>query len=65
MDARTAAGELLDVAGRVIERRTLRGGGATPVTVRLGSSSPLAPGVYLLSLSDGQSSITRRAALIR
>lgn len=64
-NGRDASIELLDVTGRLLERRTLRGTGVAPLRVRVGDGGRLAPGVYLLRLADGASSISRRAALVR
>ena len=59
-----AAVELLDVAGRRIERHALAGSGS-PARVRFGDGASLAPGVYLVRLRQGGRSAVTRAALLR
>ena len=57
--------ELLDLAGRRVMRRDVGGLGAGTHTFRLGSTSGIAPGVYLLRLRQGKREVIAKAAVIR
>ena len=62
-DARPARLELLDLAGRRVAARDVRGDGAH--AERLGEAAALPPGVYLLRLTHGTQVGTARVALVR
>jgi hypothetical protein len=57
--------ELLDLAGRRVMRRDVGGLGAGTHSFRLGSTSGIAPGVYLLRLRQGSRELVEKAAVIR
>ena len=57
--------ELLDVSGRRLLERDLRGLGPGQVMVRLGSSADVKPGLYFLRLSQGGRAIVSRGCVVR
>jgi len=64
-NAEPASLELYDVSGRQVESRAVGALGAGEHDLRLDSGAPLAPGVYLLRLTQGARSLTARAVVIR
>ncbi len=64
-DGQPARLELMDLAGRRIIARDLGALGAGSHVVNLGPSRELAPGVYLLRLTQGARSLVTRAAVMR
>jgi len=64
-DAARAHLELLDLAGRRILARDVGALGAGEHVVDLAAGARLAPGVYLLRLTRGSTSLTARAVVIR
>ena len=63
--AEPASLELYDVSGRQVESRNAGALGAGEHELRLDSGAPMAPGVYLLRLTQGIRSLTARAVVIR
>ncbi len=64
----TAAGgrlEVVDVSGRRMLSRSLAGLPAGSHQLRLDDGTRLAPGIYLLRLSQGERSLTARACVVR
>jgi hypothetical protein len=57
--------ELLDVSGRRLLERDLRGLGPGQVLVRLESSAGVQPGLYFLRLSQGGRTLVSRASIMR
>lgn len=57
--------DLLDVAGRRIVRRSLVGHGAGPQAIGLDEGARLAPGLYLVRVTQGTESRTMRVAVLR
>jgi hypothetical protein len=57
--------EVLDVGGRRVFHRSLVAFGAGRHTVRIDSSTALAPGVYLIRLTHGDRSLTARGVIVR
>jgi hypothetical protein len=55
--------ELLDVAGRRVDVRTVHGPGASQIDLAQGRS--LAPGVYLVRLTHAGRSVTTRVSVVR
>jgi hypothetical protein len=64
-DASPARLEVLDLAGRITFSRELVGLGAGNHVLRLAGDRSLAPGVYLLRLTQGHSLRTARAVIMR
>jgi len=56
--------ELLDVGGRVVARRDVGALGAGRHTVDLAAAKPVAPGVYLVRLSQGGRSTSERVSVV-
>ena len=56
--------EVIDLQGRRIVHRDLSGPGRTSQIVSLPETRALAPGVYVVRLSQGGRSVTARAAVI-
>ena len=56
--------EVLDVAGRVIEAQDLGAAGSRVQQARLGTTRRLAPGIYLVRLSQAGRSWSRRVAVV-
>ena len=56
---------MYDLAGRVVLARALDGLGAGPHEVPLDTGPRLAPGIYLVRLTEGRLSATARAVVIR
>ena len=61
----TARLQVYDLAGRVVLARALDGLGAGPHEVPLDTGPRLAPGIYLVRLTEGRLSATARAVVIR
>jgi hypothetical protein len=57
--------QVFDVAGRVVSARALAGLGPGPHEVPLDAGPHLAPGVYLVRLSEGGRSASARAVVVR
>jgi len=57
--------ELIDLAGRTVERRSLAGLGAGTHVVRLAALQPLPPGLYCVRLTRARSTLTARLAIVR
>ena len=56
---------LLDVSGRIVLQHSASGLEPGEHIVRLGNPGRLAPGVYLLELSQGERTVTARAAVLQ
>jgi hypothetical protein len=56
--------ELIDVQGRIVERKAVGGYGPAIIRVPIASSKHLASGIYFLRLTQGSKAATRRAVLI-
>lgn len=63
--AATARLELLDVSGRRVVEREVGSLGAGQHTFDLGTGQRLAPGLYLVRLTQGANTRTTRVAVIR
>ena len=55
--------ELIDLAGRTVASRRVAGGGAQ--RIELADAGALAPGVYLVRLTQGVQHVTRKACIVR
>jgi len=64
-DATPATLEVMDVAGRLIEKVGIGVGGPARGTVRLGTSHALDPGVYWIRLRQGPLAASQRIIAIR
>jgi len=63
--AQRATLELLDVTGRRIVRREVGSFGVGPRTLDLSQGQHLAPGLYLVRLTQGANTRTTRVAVLR
>jgi len=63
-DARATL-ELVDIGGRVVERRDVGALGAGRHTVDLSAGRSIAPGVYLVRVTQGEQSVTNRVSVVR
>ena len=57
--------ELLDVSGRRLLERDLRGLGPGELLVRLDGSAAVRPGLYFLRLSQGARALVSRGCVVR
>jgi hypothetical protein len=57
--------ELVDVSGRRVVEREVGSLGAGPHTLDLGQGTRLAPGLYLVRLTQGTNTRTLRVAVLR
>ena len=57
--------ELIDLAGRTVETRSLAALGAGTHVVRLAALQPLPPGLYCVRLTRARSTLTARLAIVR
>ena len=64
-DASPARLELVDVSGRQVFSREVGSLGRGEHVVRVSGSQPLAPGLYLVRLTQGGRSLTAKAVTIR
>jgi hypothetical protein len=64
-DESPATLELLDLAGRILDRREVAGLGRGVHAIELGRVAHLAPGIYLVRLSHGTQTQTARVAALR
>jgi hypothetical protein len=56
---------LYDVAGRAVVSYPLRGAGPGRQAIRLASGAGIPPGIYVIRLTQGARSLTRRVAILR
>jgi hypothetical protein len=56
--------EILDVRGRVIERRSVGGMGPGQHRLAIGEGKPMAPGVYMIRLLQGDQELRVRSVLL-
>jgi hypothetical protein len=62
--ATPAALELLDVRGRRVAARSLAGFGVGQHSVRLGTGTRLAPGVYFVRLTQGAETVAGKVCVL-
>lgn len=57
--------ELIDVRGRIVERKQLGGGGPAVLQIPIAKGKRLASGIYFLRLTQAGKAITRRAVIVQ
>ena len=64
-DAQPATVEFLDIQGRCVERRQVESLGPGEHVLPLALGSHMRPGVYMIRLTQGNRSLTKRAVIVR
>jgi hypothetical protein len=64
-DSRPATLQMLDCAGRIVRGRVVHTSGGGSGYADLSEGGRLAPGVYLIRLSQGSASVARKLCVVR